>query len=74
MAGVKESWAEAYRAFSGDASFAALGRRADGPVNPKGVQITANFPLAVHPYIHYGVDLRPDDVFWPTSATRSPTS
>jgi acetyl-CoA synthetase len=33
---------------------------------PKGVQIAANFPLAVHPYMRYGVDLRPDDVFWPT--------
>ncbi len=33
---------------------------------PKGVQIAANFPLAVHPYIRYGIDLRPDDVFWPT--------
>jgi len=33
---------------------------------PKGVQIAANFPLAIHPYVVYGVDLRPDDVFWPT--------
>ena len=33
---------------------------------PKGVQIAANFPLAVHPYMTYGVDLAPDDVFWPT--------
>ena len=33
---------------------------------PKGVQIAANFLAAVHPWITYGVDLRPDDVFWPT--------
>jgi acetyl-CoA synthetase len=33
---------------------------------PKGVAIAANFPLAVHPYMRYGLDLRPDDVFWPT--------
>jgi acetyl-CoA synthetase len=32
---------------------------------PKGVQIAANFPLAVRPYVRYGVDLRHDDVFWP---------
>jgi acetyl-CoA synthetase len=33
---------------------------------PKGVQIAANFVAAVHPWMLYGVDLRPDDVFWPT--------
>ena len=33
---------------------------------PKGVQIAANFVAAVHPWMIYGVDLRPDDVFWPT--------
>jgi acetyl-CoA synthetase len=33
---------------------------------PKGVQIATNFLLAVHPWITLGVDLRPDDVFWPT--------
>jgi acetyl-CoA synthetase len=33
---------------------------------PKGVKIAANFPLAIHPYMVHGVDLRPDDVFWPT--------
>ena len=33
---------------------------------PKGVQIAANFPLAIHPYMVHGVDLRPGDVFWPT--------
>jgi acetyl-CoA synthetase len=33
---------------------------------PKGVQIAANFLAAVHPWMTYGVDLRPDDVFWPT--------
>ena len=33
---------------------------------PKGVQIAANFLAAVHPWMLYGVDLRPDDVFWPT--------
>ena len=33
---------------------------------PKGVQIATNFPLAVHPWITLGVDLRADDVFWPT--------
>jgi len=33
---------------------------------PKGVQIAANFVAAVHPWMVYGVDLRPADVFWPT--------
>ena len=33
---------------------------------PKGVKIATNFPLAVHPYMRYGIDLRADDVFWPT--------
>ncbi len=33
---------------------------------PKGVAIAANFVLAVHPYMWLGVDLRADDVFWPT--------
>jgi acetyl-CoA synthetase len=33
---------------------------------PKGVLIATNFPLAIHPYITLGVDLRPGDVFWPT--------
>jgi acetyl-CoA synthetase len=33
---------------------------------PKGVMIATNFPLAVHPYVTYALDLRPDDVFWPT--------
>ena len=33
---------------------------------PKGVQIASNFLLSVHPWITLGVDLRRDDVFWPT--------
>lgn len=33
---------------------------------PKGVKIATNFVLAIHPYMTLGVDLRPDDVFWPT--------
>jgi acetyl-CoA synthetase len=33
---------------------------------PKGVAIATNFVLAVHPYMRFGVDLRPDDVFWAT--------
>ena len=33
---------------------------------PKGVQIATNFPLAMWPYTRFGLDLRPDDVFWPT--------
>jgi acetyl-CoA synthetase len=33
---------------------------------PKGVQIAVNFALAIHPYMRYAVDLRADDVFWPT--------
>jgi len=33
---------------------------------PKGVQVATNFILAIHPYMRYAVDLRPDDVFWPT--------
>jgi acetyl-CoA synthetase len=33
---------------------------------PKGVTIATNFPLAIHPYMTYAVDLRDDDVFWPT--------
>jgi acetyl-CoA synthetase len=34
--------------------------------SPKGVEIAANFLLAIHPYMVHGVDLHPDDVFWPT--------
>jgi acetyl-CoA synthetase len=30
------------------------------------VRIANNFVLAIHPYMRYAVDLRPDDVFWPT--------
>jgi acetyl-CoA synthetase len=33
---------------------------------PKGVQIASNFLLSIHPWITLGVDLRRDDVFWPT--------
>ncbi len=33
---------------------------------PKGVQIAVNFVLAIHPYMRWAVDLRADDVFWPT--------
>jgi acetyl-CoA synthetase len=33
---------------------------------PKGVKIAANFLAAIHPYMTYAVDLRADDVFWPT--------
>ena len=33
---------------------------------PKGVQIAANFLVAIHPSMRYGVDLQADDVFWPT--------
>ena len=33
---------------------------------PKGVQISANFLAAVRPFMKYGGDLRPGDMFWPT--------
>jgi acetyl-CoA synthetase len=33
---------------------------------PKGVAIAANFLAATRPYMKFGVDLRPGDVFWPT--------
>jgi acetyl-CoA synthetase len=33
---------------------------------PKGVKIATNFLLAIHPWLALGVDLQPDDVFWPT--------
>ena len=33
---------------------------------PKGVQIASNFLLSIHPWITLGVDLRRDDIFWPT--------
>jgi acetyl-CoA synthetase len=33
---------------------------------PKGVMIATNFLLAIHPWLALGVDLQPDDVFWPT--------
>ncbi len=33
---------------------------------PKGVKIANNFLVAIHPYVKYGLDLRSDDVFWPT--------
>jgi len=58
------------------APFDALPRRRDEPAvllytsgstgPPKGVEIATNFLLAVQPYLTYGLDLRDDDVFWPT--------
>jgi len=33
---------------------------------PKGVAIAANFLAATRPYMRFGVDLKPDDRFWPT--------
>src|SRR5690606_4722254 len=33
---------------------------------PKGGAIAANFLAAIWPYIIYGLDLKRDDVFWPT--------
>ncbi len=33
---------------------------------PKGVPIAGNFLVAIRPYMQFGVDLRPTDVFWPT--------
>ena len=33
---------------------------------PKGVAIAANFLAATRPYMRFGVDLQPDDRFWPT--------
>ncbi len=33
---------------------------------PKGGAIAANFLAAIWPYIAYGLDLKRDDVFWPT--------
>ena len=33
---------------------------------PKGVMIAANFPLAMYPYVTFGLDVADDDVFWPT--------
>jgi len=33
---------------------------------PKGVQISGNFLAAVRPFMKYGGDVRPGDMFWPT--------
>jgi acetyl-CoA synthetase len=33
---------------------------------PKSVKIATNFPLAIYPWLTLGLDLRADDVFWPT--------
>ena len=33
---------------------------------PKGVAIASNFLAATRPYMHFGVDLTPTDMFWPT--------
>jgi acetyl-CoA synthetase len=33
---------------------------------PKGCAVATNLLAAVWPYVRYGLDLRPDDVFWPT--------
>ena len=33
---------------------------------PKGVQIASNFLAAVRPFMKYGGDVRPSDMFWPT--------
>jgi acetyl-CoA synthetase len=33
---------------------------------PKGVPIASNFLAATRPYMQFGVDLKPTDMFWPT--------
>ena len=33
---------------------------------PKGVPIASNFLVAIRPYMQFGVDLAPADMFWPT--------
>ena len=33
---------------------------------PKGVPIAGNFLAAIRPYMRFGVDLQPTDIFWPT--------
>jgi acetyl-CoA synthetase len=33
---------------------------------PKGVPIASNFLAAIRPYMRFGVDLAPTDMFWPT--------
>jgi acetyl-CoA synthetase len=33
---------------------------------PKGCVIATNLLAAVRPYVRYGLDLQPDDIFWPT--------
>jgi acetyl-CoA synthetase len=33
---------------------------------PKGVPIASNFLAAIRPYMRFGVDLKPTDLFWPT--------
>ena len=33
---------------------------------PKGVAIASNFLAAIKPYMQFGVDLQPTDIFWPT--------
>jgi acetyl-CoA synthetase len=33
---------------------------------PKGVSIASNFLAAIRPYMRFGVDLAPTDIFWPT--------
>ncbi len=33
---------------------------------PKGVRIANNFLAAVWPYLRYGLDLNPGDIYWPT--------
>ena len=33
---------------------------------PKGVPIASNFLAAIRPYMQFGVDLQPTDMFWPT--------
>jgi acetyl-CoA synthetase len=35
--------------------------------NPKGVEVPVRSLASVHSYMHYGLDLRPDDVFWNVS-------
>ncbi|RJF77796.1 acyl-CoA synthetase [Rhodopseudomonas palustris] len=57
-------------------SFASVSRDRDDPAaliytsgstgQPKGGAIAVNFLAAISPYISYGLDLRSDDVLWPT--------
>jgi acetyl-CoA synthetase len=74
---VPDSWLDLARELPNESTdFESVLRDRDDPAaliytsgstgQPKGGAIAVNFLAAISPYISHGLDLRPDDVLWPT--------